>query len=435
MSIVPCSCTAAETPHNDGMSPTPRIALHAVTDAGASAVRPRGRRMFAGVAAGIADWAHLPVLLLRLLFLIAAFLGLGAGIYLWLAVALPSAPKDDPEATTTSAPSWWRIPLGRYRVSPLDVVLLVMAGILTITGLMWLSLAVHTLPIQVLATAHLGFLLAMTALPSLLAALRRYRAAQRHEAGSDPEEILPLVPGARRPRTSSPRIPVTMASGLNAALIMIGVLCAASIATNPQLLPPRAYEIPLPWTITLGFATAGIAISAGIFLVVLGLKGRASVGVSAVGILALILASAAGAWSTTMVDRAEFPMAYRVEAYVAGGSVGCVHPTPLFWGRPVVLDLSAMTPDTIAAGVQAAHPGQRDLTMTVTCHTEFTHLTVILPPDARDIEGVVHLRGSTAHGEAPRRSVSAVSSDPRILIEGAAWYGTVTYTTSQEDVR
>lgn len=52
---------------------------------------------FAGVCAGIAYWSHIPVWVVRLLWLIALFYyGVGLGIYILLAICMPRWKSNPP---------------------------------------------------------------------------------------------------------------------------------------------------------------------------------------------------------------------------------------------------------------------------------------------------------------------------------------------------
>ena len=248
--------------------------------------RPRDDRQIAGVAAGIARRYDIDPVLVRVGFVVAAFFGIGAALYIVGWIVLPDTPADP------------AVPEGRKRA-----ILVVGLGIATIVS------------IGSIFGGRGGFILPLLAVVALLFLLHRSR-ADRGPAG-----IPPSWPPQQQPTEG-----VSLVKGVSkedaAAAAVVGPAGRRTVRLGPARAgpghaAPAAPAPPHPVTlVTLGLALLAGA-GTGVVLLTSGVAGLATFPVL-LGVVAAVLGLGLVVGSFLRAGRGLIPFAVLVSALIWG---------------------------------------------------------------------------------------------------------------------
>lgn len=431
---------------------TPRAHLTAADRARRSSLlRTEGAGWIGGVCAAIAAALGVSVLLVRLTAVVLAGTGAGLVLYPVLMLLLPRTARtraraEAPEAAVDDA-EMAEIPLGamaRGRVRTVDVlVVLSLIPAMLVGGYLLLLLVIYGKALLVLLLLLSVLLLAVLALAAgrasqarqamMLAVLARragfkdqveleeflaeqhrrapYAWGERPVADPVPVDTAAAVPGRarrgrgrgdrtgrNRPRVQKPSARTTLA--VLALTLAAGALTFLTVNLTPQLLPAVTQDPPLP---QIGRATAALAVMTtvtGAALVVIGWRGKRSVTIALVGLLALGGTSLGAGWLRLTHSPGAEPLVIAMSEDLTAGDAFC--PTDLgSAGVDMVLDLSAVTApqpgqDHDDESGESTMPEERAY---AACERPFGDVTVILPKDPSLVELHAHSDLGEVHGQ------------------------------------
>lgn len=397
-------------------------------------LREPGRGRLAGVCAALAESIGVPVRLLRLIAVLLTLLGPGVPLYL---VGMLLCPRSADEPGRPAPEDGAEVPLtamlrGRARLADALALLALLPTLLV--GLWWLLVCVLEMPALAAVLGALvvllGGLVVHAALRSRAARSALVLAALAHRAGITERESLDAfllehrrrapwawaslgegrtgpalgeaeagadggsssADGAQIPSAASrpPRPAVPRPSDRTVLAVLAGMLAAAAAGVlvlnlDPGLAPGLAEAWILP---QIGRVTAGlwlVTVVAGIALVVIGLRGRRSIVLGLVGVLALLGAGSGTAWVRTVHDPAAAPLILTAEDLSVGDRRTCPQ-GPETWSQPVTIDLRDVDAADVARWrAQQEQGGEGPVPVSVDCSPLLGRVTVLLP---RDLDGI-----------------------------------------------
>ncbi|MGY5763918.1 PspC domain-containing protein [Brachybacterium sp. DNPG3] len=237
-----------------------------------------------------------------------------------------------------------------------------------------------------------------------------------------PSASRPVRPVRRRPRVprATPRTLLAVIAGMLLAL----ALTVLVLNLDPSLLPglSDAQIAPQAGRLAAGFAAA--AVVAGVALVVLGLRGRRSVALALVGIIALADAGMGAAWVRLTWDPVAEPYVIDASALDYGSYLDCPS-TAEYWSRPIVIDFSGITAER-AEELRAQRPADEEgaLPIAVSCTPLVGDVEIRLPED----EDLVSITMATGQSWFERNAW--YEDDPVAQVYGSMMAGRVTLVSA-----